>query len=658
MRIFVDENDITTGVESNIWRAINKSIENNSKETFYVLESFVRRVLQLSIKEKSLIHFQQYIFFPASFYSLSYERMLHDPSLEQLHKVCSERAAHQLKNLIWFDIGFSTKEISKISERKKFNQFYYWAFNGFSRLLYYMVMNGDQKQFKNALEEYEQISDSISGKNYDLKFKIIALQRGNIDGQNNDKIQTLKEELNVSNQFETYRRHVLIGIKYWILYLYRIDRLSEEVTLEFIDLINVPYFDTDEVLDDILFFREHNSKQYLGWSEWDFTERRSGKVYSPPNPHDWLTLGFMVDQLRENQLRVNLEERTSEELTHVRYLHDRLKEYSEYIQDDFDKWKRILCIQTIEQLKEKSNQILDLFASLKRKSIGDDEKIVAAAPISQSKINSFREVIGKAWKSHACINTLFKKFGSTELIIDNEIELKHIGRRTFFEKAKMMFIDGDHFQMIYGVERMGSGIGKWEDNEFFNTIFRYDHNKVAGKSILEVLNQAISHLKSKKVLPNLILLPPEYSYKDKALLESKLFELKIPKSIEDNGISFFNLGKFDGIPIYTSVSEFLKNRVLVCEFNKAFKMRYKTNRGWYENELTVDIKEVTEGEAIRRLQEQPDKWKKTEDGIELSDDDAITLIKTSVIIDHWSTLDFQIEDKEKFVIGYIKTESN
>ena len=87
-------------------------------------------------------------------------------------------------------------------------------------------------------------------------------------------------------------------------------------------------------------------------------------------------------------------------------------------------------------------------------------------------------------------------------------------------------------------------------------------------------------------------------------------------------------------------------------------MRYKTNRGWYENELTVDIKEVTEGEAIRRLQEQPDKWKKTEDGIELSDDDAITLIKTSVIIDHWSTLDFQIEDKEKFVIGYIKTESN
>ena len=86
-------------------------------------------------------------------------------------------------------------------------------------------------------------------------------------------------------------------------------------------------------------------------------------------------------------------------------------------------------------------------------------------------------------------------------------------------------------------------------------------------------------------------------------------------------------------------------------------MRYKTNPNWYENELIVDVKEVTEEEAKRRLEEHPDKWKKTEDGIELSDEDALTLIKTSVIIDHWSTLDFQIEDKELFVVGYIKTKS-
>jgi len=39
-------------------------------------------------------------------------------------------------------------------------------------------------------------------------------------------------------------------------------------------------------------------------------------------------------------------------------------------------------------------------------------------------------------------------------------------------------------------------------------------------------------------------------------------------------------------------------------------MRYKTNPNWYENELIVDVKEVTEEEAKRRLEEHPDKWKK------------------------------------------------
>lgn len=657
MRLYVDNNDITFGVESNIWRAVDKSIENNSKETFHVLKSFIRRVLQLSIREKSLKHFQQYIFFPATFYSRSYEKKLHDPSLEQLHKICSDNAAFHLKEIIWFDIGLRTKRTQEISELKTLNQYYYWAFNGFSRLLYYMVKNGDQKQFKNAIEEYEQISDTISGENYDLKFKLRELQRENNDGKNNEEIKKIKDELSVSSQFETYKRHVLLGIKYWIIFLYRINRLSEESAFAFISLIKIYYSDSDEVLNDILFFRDGRSHGYLEWSEWDYTERRSGKVYSPPSPYDWLTTGFLADQLSNNRLRVNLEERSSEELTHVRFLHDSLKENANYFLENFEKWKGILNADSPEELKEKSSQILSLFAALKRKSIGEAEKAIASAPLSQNCIENYRETIGKVWKSQARINMLFKKLGITEHITDDEIKLKNIGQRTFFEKAKMMFIEGEHYQMIYGVDRMGGEIGRWEDTEFFSTIIRSDHNKITGSSALDVLNKSIAQLKSKEVLPNLILMSPEYSYKDKALLESKLFVSNIHKPRDENEISFFQIGTFDGVPIYTSFSEFLKNRVLVCEFSKAFKMRYKTNPDWYKNELTVDVKEVTEEEAKRRLEVHPDKWKKTEDGIELSDEDALTLIKTSVIIDHWSTLDFQIEDKESFVVGYIKTES-
>lgn len=657
MKLFEDDSDITSGVDSNIWRAVNKSIGNNSKETFFVLKSFIRKVLQLSIRERSLKHFQQYIFFPASFYSISHEKKLHDLSLEQLHKICSDAAAMHLKEVIWFDIGFRAKRIKDISEKKLLNQFYYWAFNSFSRLLYFIVKNRDKSQFKNALNEYEQISDTTYNKNYELKFKLRELQRENSDGKNNEEVKAIKEVLTVSSQFEIYKRHVLLGIKYWILFLYQIKKLNLESTLAFIDLIKVHYSDSNEILNDILFFRNGGSFQYMEWSGWDFTERRSGKAYTPPSPHDWLTFGFLIDQLRENRLFINLEELSSDELTHVRFLHDDLKKHSNYLKENFDYWKEILKIGTPQKLEEKSNQILSLFATLKRKSIGDKEKAIAAAPLSQDKIGSFRESIGKAWKSQARIKRLFKRIGIIEHITKDEIKLKHIGQRTFFEKAKMMFIDDDNYQMIYGIDGMGGQIGRWEDTEFFNTVIMTDHNKVVGSSVVEVLNKAIAQLKSREVIPDLILISPEYSYKDKALLESKLFDSKVHEPTNEDEIAFFSLGSFDGVPMYSSFSELLNYRVLVCEFKRAFKMRYKTNPDWYEGELTIKVKEVTDEEAIRRLTEQPEKWKKTEDGIELSKEDALTLIKTSVIIDHWSTLDFQIIDKESFVMGYIKSES-
>src|SRR5690606_39271787 len=130
----------------------------------------------------------------------------------------------------------------------------------------------------------------------------------------------------------------------------------------------------------------------------------------------------------------------------------------------------------------------------------------------QEKINSFRNLIGEAWKSQARISAIFKQVGSCEHITDENIRLKLIGQRTFFEKAKMMFIDGEHHQMIYGVDRMGGEIGRWEDSEFFNTIAKVGHNKIIGTSILDVLNSCTAYLKDKKVNPSLILMAPEYAY--------------------------------------------------------------------------------------------------------------------------------------------------
>ena len=85
-------------------------------------------------------------------------------------------------------------------------------------------------------------------------------------------------------------------------------------------------------------------------------------------------------------------------------------------------------------------------------------------------------------------------------------------------------------------------------------------------------------------------------------------------------------------------------------------MRYKTNPDWFEQELTVRITEVTDEEAKQKLAENPAKWQNTDDGINLTNEEALVLIKTSIIMDIWATVDFQVLNKEAYVVGFVKSD--
>ncbi|MBK7440153.1 MAG: hypothetical protein IPI65_01070 [Bacteroidetes bacterium] len=655
MRLFGDDTDITDGIDSNVWKAIDKSININNAETFRVLKSFVRHVLQTSVRYQSLNHFRKYIFFFSYFYSVSYKKAKQKPSLTDLHLFCSEQAAIHLKEVIWFDIAFAGRRSKEIEERKIINRFYYSAFEGFSRLLYYIVQNGDIAQFKFAMDEYEQISDVGYGNYFDLKWEIKNLERENADGSKDEIIKTKKEEYKIVKSFDDYKRHVLLGIKYWIYYLYRVNKIKEDVATEFLKHLNIPYADSEDLVNDILFFRGNASNFYMGWSEWDFMERHSGKVYSPPQPYDWMTFGFMADQIREKKVFFNLNELDAEEISQAKFLFDELKRTAEYFEKNFAKWKKLLNKNGIEDLQSNSKDILKDFELVKRKSINDKDRAVAIAPLHQPFITDFKNIIGKAWKSQARMHRMFKQFGNSEDVTGQEVELKRIGQRTVFEKAKMMFTKENN-QHMYGIDQIGGQTGRWEDNYFFSTILQGEFNKVNGTNALQILDAGLKELEKKSFQPDLILLAPEYGYRDKDLLDSKRFVSKLNEPQPDNDLAFFLIGTFDGIPIYSSFSDFLKSRILICNFQQAFKMLYKTNENWFENELTVEVFQVEDAEAQRKLSENRTKWTTTEDGTVLTDAEALLLIKTSVIIDIWTTIEFRVLNKDAFVVGNIKSD--
>lgn len=652
-----EEIDITTGINSEVWNAIEQSIENNSKETFLTLKRFVKQVFHLSIKNQSIKHFKEYIYFPAFYYSVSYDKVKGNSALSQLHKICSEQAASDLKEIISFGIGWANNKTKDINKRKTINIFYYWGFTGFSRLLYFIVQNQDINQFQYTLNEFEQISDGINNSNYKLESEIRLLERENLNGENNAEIKDLQEKKEIFEQFDTYKRHTLIGIKYWIYFLHHVDKINSDTALAFTKLIQIPSVDTKEMLRDILFFRKETFLGYLDWHGWDFKNRPNGKSYTPPTPHNWMTLGFMVDQIRHNSLYVNFNDLKQEELAETRFLYESLKEYSALLDKNYEKWKKILNVKTKDEFTKKFEQILSVFAEIKKRSINDKDRAIANAPLNQDSIQEFKHIIGKAWKSQAHIHHLFKNLDNRELVKDVDIKLKIIGQRTFFEKAKMMFIDGQHKDMIHGINQMGGETGRWEDNEFFSSIMYGEFNKVGDSSVLTTIDKALIELKHKNIVANIILLSPEYSYRDKEFSDSKRFVSKLNNPLQEKDLPFFYLGTFDAIPVYSSHSPFLKSKVIVSNFTSAFKMRYRTSPDWYEEELKVDVSVITDEEAERRLKEDPDKWKNGEGGVILSDEDALILIKTSVIIDIWTTLDFQVLDKEAYIVGYIKSES-
>lgn len=650
---------ITDGISSNVWKGIEKSIENNSKETFKVFLDFVTKVLQMSINNRSIDHFKEYILFPAYFYSSSYEKKKQNPTLSKLHEICSTSAALHLKSIIWFGIGSKVKQANSIDEKKVLNDFYYHGFNGFNRLLFLIIQNDDITQFKYAFNQFENISNISNNDTYQKQFELRRLRWDNAAGIHDEEIKNLAEETQVEEQFEKFRRHVIMGLRYWVIFLYSIKKLSKESTLFFLSKLEIPYLNSTDILKDILLIRNEisMSRGYMEWDNWDYMEREDMVAYNPPSPSAWMTFGFMVDLIRKGDFAVNQNDLSVKEISNFQFMHEDLFKISQRLSNSLDEWQELLKVNEEAELTKRIDKILAQSKSIKRQSIGAKEQAIANAKLSPDKITNFKTLIGDTWKREARIHKLFKAYENVELIENPQTKLKIIGQRTFFERAKMMFIDGDYHSHIYGVERMGGNIGRWEDDAFFNIALSADHNKVGGSSLVEVLELALLEFEKKAIVPNLILLASEYSYQDDQFLKNEHF---VPKRLDSQEHHFedvfFHLGTYKKIPVYTSFSILIDNRVLICNFTYSFKMLYKTNPEWYDNELKVEVTEISDETAVAKLNENPDKWRFTEDEIELTGDDALILIKTSIQIDIWTTIDFQVMDRESYVVGYINAE--
>lgn len=651
------DNNITSDIYQVIRKGCFETVQNNDRETLSSLLTFIRQVIHLSLDKSSIIDFKEYIFLLNLIYKHASSKLLNDSISDYMTNYCATMIPMHLRECIWIDIGYKSELSSSNPEKlKEVNQFYYWAFYAFSDLLYYNLKINNINSFERAINEFTQIPTPSYKNVYDIKYQIFDLQRDE-SKDSIKKLELLEEQLSIYNAFETYRRHVLQGIKFWIFFLYDKKIIEEQELLDrLLNQQNLTRKETMLSLKDILELRKSRTTHlYFGWGQWDFIERPTGKVYSPPNPTDWLTFGFFIDAVRLKVEFTHSKIPSGFNKDDIRFLADKLEEYHNKILKEFEKWKKLLDVDSREDYQLVSGKIIAPINTLKGHAINQLDAEIADEKLSLEKIKEFKEVQLQAWKSQNRIRRIFEKHNAIKTITDEDIVLRKIGFYKFLERAKIMFIE-KHYSKIYGMEAFGSNIARQEDTEFFNTIIENTQNVKRGKTAEHLISEGIKQLKALKQNPTVIIIPPEFTYIEPELLENDNFE-STPLSPNDNNPVPFLIGKFSGIPIYTSLSNLLKGHVLVCNFAEAFSMVARKSPEWENGYLKISISEVDDGLAQRKLNENPEKWIYTEDGAEISQKEAITKVKTSVLLEEETRLAFNILNRNAIFWGRIEGRS-
>lgn len=640
----------TAGIENKVWSSIDKSISNNDVSTFRELLSFLRKVLSKSIQNDSLTIFKQYIFFFSSFYVKSFSKYKENPSRQALYKECAEMAALHLKEIILYEIKIYYRQ--KTSSNRE-TDFYYWGFFGFSQLLFNLIANRDLVQFEDAMSEFSQIN--IRSRDFELRNKIDAISRAAETPENKLELQKLLAEQKVDDKFNAYGRHVIGGTKAWIYYIFQADKINIDELKAYTGLLSFSS-SFKEMLEDILFMRNLGASQYFNWDSWDYEYRTNNKLYYPPNPHDWLTLGFIVDLLRIGSFYVEIENMSSDQLSDITSLYDSVKENIQGIKKNFEKWKTALNIDSIDDFSKREKIILDALAIVKRQNYSMQETAIADSKLDDELVATFKRTLWNAWEKRATIRHLFDRFNNKEKITNDEVKLMQTGRIIFLRKAKMMFIKGEYYRAITGTDPWGGDLGIAENNLFFHSILKENPKETNAKALLELVESCISTLIGSNRTASLIILNSNLIHRETDFFKDPNFIAKIELINSAYSEERYFLGEYRNIPVFGLTSNYLKNSIIVADFQEAFTMRYKEKENWYNDLLQLDLKEIDDETANSRLVSEPEYWMKTDEGIALSKEESITLIKTSMILETGTVLDFVVKDPDAYVIGKILME--
>jgi len=634
---FLNQEKLSDGVGVHITRAIYKAIEKDQTENVNELVGFVGNMLFKSYKT-NLKTFEQFIGVPSYFYFKGY--------ITGKYPNLSLDAAQLLTDLIRFSGILELEKSSSFLELQNVNSFVYLTFRGYSQLFYQIIVNKDFRSFEKVIDKY-RIAFTFNRLDYPSFLHRENLPLYEFENKYYTEIQEFRK-------LSDYHRRVKFAVLSWLYFLYDNCQIGKDELLQFVKLISFENLNSNDLIKDLIFYNSYNFDLF-DWNRWDYLERKEFVVYSPPQPADWLTFGFALYSLKQFNLS-DIDYNKLENIELLKWLPDKLDKCFKKILNENEKWNDIQWPEKehspdIKLLESNILKILDPFYRLKRRYERTIDKIILGQDLSIARINSFKNAIYEIFNKASTIREAFINYKNIELVKEiTDINKDVLCINTNFGRARMMFVEEKN-QFIFGTQDWGGIVAREIDDRFIKKIEKIKSQNT-WDNILKAISENMDRLKQKEFNPNLIIIDSHLTYSSFGLTRDSEF---IP-SWNSNGKkeSIFDLGYYKGIPVKSIFSKGWKNKILICDFAKAFKAQELNNDELYENSLKIIVESISDEQAYEMFKNNPEAWQKNEDGLVLSEEEAIEIIKLNVHIEICYEILFEFKDTNAFELILIK----
>lgn len=543
------------------------------------------------------------------------DKKYRDIILEQMLSSLSDK-------LKFYNKAVMFERYAKIGKTEKgifINQITYWA------VIHFLKFIIDLKEF----DKFNQVFEELRNVNSEGRLNEMLGSFRSREAQN--------EEIGQRNLF--YQRSLYFIIYSWILFLYEHGKLSKEELDKFELNKN---FDPGFRLygrpaDMYNFFpkmRNEISHNLFEVEDWEIDKRklRTG-TYAVLSSETWLDFGFSMVLFKYDFFK-NPPVKDIEYFEGYKFIIENIQKHivetEKGILNKRNEWLKFLYPtisddKIMSKFSTNKGQITSVLAEINKKAIIIEYESSVDLPLDNNRVNVFKQGVYLKWERIGIVPIL-KELNAINIIPDNDLVLG-LGYNQNIIGLKPIFTE-NHPSIVETLTSIGSQLATKITDSFFNELVKVK-GQISTKNLEKDLNAFIE----------------AQDNKDSIVIITNWFGLGKLETLSSKENVVSHNQTYDEIPILTGVY----NDLLVINMREAIEFNSCSNEKWVENELVVEVNELTEDRVEEIFKKGDAKWKYI-DGIPLDEEQTKMYIRNALNIIVAYKYEMKVLDKNAYQI--------